>query len=166
MFLHLITFIAMSMNATKSLNTFWRDGPMVMISPIYLGYITSVSLKFANFYINSVHFISEKNQHVMVKPSDWSWHLWQLLEISIPIGTSLSGCFYFAFKYVQPESYIMTEWKLAISREYLNISSQDYLTIHMEEVLDFSLFMIPSLLNLLVGYLMVNGPLTEKVFES
>jgi len=67
---------------------------------------------------------------------------------------------------MQPESYIMTEWKLAISREFLNISSQDYLTIHLEEILDFSMFVLPSVLNFTASYLMFNGPLKEMAFKG
>ena len=159
--LHVVTFIAMALNATKSLNSIWRDGPLIAIAPVYLGYITYVSTSWTEFILEPVHYFSERNPYILIKPSDWSWHLWQLLEVSVPLGCAVSGSLYFFLRYCFPDSFIITEWKIAISREYLNINTQDLLTVHIEEILDFSMFIVPFVLKFILGLFVLNGPIVE-----
>ena len=52
--LHFFTFIGMSINRWKGISIELRDGPMILIVPLYIGYMTIVSTNFAKFLVNPV----------------------------------------------------------------------------------------------------------------
>ena len=62
--LHLFTFIGMSINRWKGISIELRDGPMILIVPMYIGYITLVSTKIANFLVNPVLDNMIKNENI------------------------------------------------------------------------------------------------------
>ena len=64
MTLHFFTFIGMAINRWKGLSVELRDGPMILIVPMYIGYITLVSTNIANFLVNPVLDNMIKNENI------------------------------------------------------------------------------------------------------
>ena len=54
----------MAINRWKGLSVELRDGPMILIVPMYIGYITLVSTNIANFLVNPVLDNMIKNENI------------------------------------------------------------------------------------------------------